>query len=724
MMSTSGLSGHVGLVNCGNTCFLNSVVQMLYHIPEFRQGVLNLSEELRNEEPLLTLYNIFERINNSMILGDPYVDIRDLLTESFECLFFLEGIEDSKNKEFRKIGVQKGYFKPENLKNYGSGVFGEKQIRNNFLDLKLASNISQVQGNNPASIDQQTKLLIEAKEKAAKNIENDLSKVYKSVSGRQQQDAGQFLTQCILSKIDVGNNTIQALYKIFKSDFNTIQRGFYISTENLEGGVTKIGGAVLNNEGIVDGKQVKFKALANYDSIDILIKNISLTNDLMPRNVQSLIDSFEEADVYVPLNPSTFFTGRAGKREFEQLDIVLPDGREIIPLKAETKSVYYIYPEQQYLIFQLSRFIDKKSIVNNRLEYQTLKNNDPVKINKEITFDHLIRDGVRQAGQTTFELEGIIVHPGTVAGGGHYFYIWKEPSTGNWITFDDSSVSSNRVIANEKYLRFQNISIERKAYILLYKKKVGGPTPIRNAAAAEYSVPDFSQASERRKILQIEEAESRMLKTMSSKLTRKLKRAILPKNKNLSSKEENFIQSFARNFNKTFKHLKPKTTIPSLAQLQAELQAEERKTASVQKFKPRVVERKVVSKNEEAAKTLYQELFTKKITIDSILNTNPDILFELVKLAKVTTDKEKSELNKQIRQKIFPLLRIKNKETESTYIYELATDPSWGKGSFIKASKYSKPFIENYTEKNFELNKKRFEKKQAKKGGRKTRRKQ
>ena len=36
-----GISGYVGLRNFGCTCYMNSLIQQLFMIPEFRRGILS-----------------------------------------------------------------------------------------------------------------------------------------------------------------------------------------------------------------------------------------------------------------------------------------------------------------------------------------------------------------------------------------------------------------------------------------------------------------------------------------------------------------------------------------------------------------------------------------------------------------------------------------------------------------------------------------------------------
>ena len=53
-----------GLQQCGNSCFMNSVLQLLYSIDEFREEILNLSVN-RNSNIIFCIKNIFELLNET-----------------------------------------------------------------------------------------------------------------------------------------------------------------------------------------------------------------------------------------------------------------------------------------------------------------------------------------------------------------------------------------------------------------------------------------------------------------------------------------------------------------------------------------------------------------------------------------------------------------------------------------------------------------------------------
>ncbi len=96
---------YVGLINCGNSCFINSTVQMLYHIPEFKAMILSNTS---SDVPFSSLRNIFTRIQeeeNAAAAENRNTrpqDIRDLLSYEFECILAKIGKEKSNYGRVRR----------------------------------------------------------------------------------------------------------------------------------------------------------------------------------------------------------------------------------------------------------------------------------------------------------------------------------------------------------------------------------------------------------------------------------------------------------------------------------------------------------------------------------------------------------------------------------------------------------------------------------------------
>lgn len=59
------MAGRVGIQNCGNTCYMNSLIQLLYSIDEFREHVINWENPYRSNCKILD-YNKYQIINSNL----------------------------------------------------------------------------------------------------------------------------------------------------------------------------------------------------------------------------------------------------------------------------------------------------------------------------------------------------------------------------------------------------------------------------------------------------------------------------------------------------------------------------------------------------------------------------------------------------------------------------------------------------------------------------------
>ena len=65
-VASSG-AAHLGLRNQGNTCYMNSLLQVLYHVPEFRRAIYSLPTSTAAElgtssRVVLELQRLFYRL--------------------------------------------------------------------------------------------------------------------------------------------------------------------------------------------------------------------------------------------------------------------------------------------------------------------------------------------------------------------------------------------------------------------------------------------------------------------------------------------------------------------------------------------------------------------------------------------------------------------------------------------------------------------------------------
>ena len=52
MLLPCASSAHLGLRNQGNTCYMNSLLQTLHHLPEFREAIYGIPTQLNNNSAL------------------------------------------------------------------------------------------------------------------------------------------------------------------------------------------------------------------------------------------------------------------------------------------------------------------------------------------------------------------------------------------------------------------------------------------------------------------------------------------------------------------------------------------------------------------------------------------------------------------------------------------------------------------------------------------------
>ena len=83
--STDAADVHLGLRNQGNTCYMNSLLQALYHLPEFRRAVYRMSSSAEDQAGTsfpLELQRVFYQLQHGLEGGLSEVGTEQL-TASF-----------------------------------------------------------------------------------------------------------------------------------------------------------------------------------------------------------------------------------------------------------------------------------------------------------------------------------------------------------------------------------------------------------------------------------------------------------------------------------------------------------------------------------------------------------------------------------------------------------------------------------------------------------------
>ena len=75
-----------GVNNCGSSCFFNSTNQMLFHIVEFREFLINHKYLFENNMIILSLINLFETMKNGNIIKSN--DIIDKKTKKLVDFYY------------------------------------------------------------------------------------------------------------------------------------------------------------------------------------------------------------------------------------------------------------------------------------------------------------------------------------------------------------------------------------------------------------------------------------------------------------------------------------------------------------------------------------------------------------------------------------------------------------------------------------------------------------
>lgn len=421
---------HVGIANSGNTCFINTSLQLLYHIPNFKELVTNFNLSnpefvreftLSKLEPVKALKNTFLKLDNAALLGKRSINISIDLNADFECLWV--GSYNETNDEFRKrLEISLGMYKKTD---YRPGE-NESDRRRRIIKEKVSA------GQDFATLVKKFAKL----EKEVNNIYNKMDErdllgtpIANSKLGfRKQHDIAEFIEQCIMSRLD--KPSARALREPVLFQYQLIKDLYYKDKPSIEG--TTIGGykKISRPSDVLPDTTLKLTLEGEYDRT----QSFYLQN-LINRNNAKLFDTFSYRNSY------------------RVIDSKIKEARLVID-KAK-----YVFPEALTHVF-----IQIKRTDFNHATLTSFKRENAVSVNKIIKID-----------DTFFECVGAGCQFGG-ANGGHYAYVHKE-SDGKWIEFNDGTIKSHdEVDRNSTFVEIiglnasSTVSLSKSAYCFLYKK--------------------------------------------------------------------------------------------------------------------------------------------------------------------------------------------------------------------------------------------------------------
>jgi ubiquitin C-terminal hydrolase len=379
---------HVGLYNCGMSCFINSTLQMLYHIPEFREMILGSTS---TQIPFSSLRNIFTKIQteeNAAAAENRDANpqqIRDLLSYEFECILG-EGEEAVKEEDYTPTG------RPQQ----DVAEFLRRCIFQKILEQKRIKN--------------QPELLKPYKDRARAGEEKKPTAELNAIMSSKNLKRYDLYIPDILSYI----YHISTENRIGHYLKNSIQTGNY--TFKMKNGIT----SEVEDLGM-EGSLHKMKVGSTKEQPEFakgLKWNASKDTQL---EVQNLIDSNSVAlDVklrndYLPQMLPKLGSNTNNPTEYVKPELLVKEDTTMLP------------KETRYVLLNLERFAKGEKMMN------------PIKINKRVKISN-----------SYFECVGVVFHIGTTIGGGHYTYNWWNGT--NWILFNDSLVSVREAADDSAFL--------------------------------------------------------------------------------------------------------------------------------------------------------------------------------------------------------------------------------------------------------------------------------
>lgn len=349
----------IGLKNCGFTCYFNSVIQMLFDIPELRDEIFKTRVE-DVKIPIQELQLLFGQ------LSGPEVD------EIFRI-----DVKSTKTVDIRKmLDILKEWMSQCVLR-------VEQELNENTLEVK-------------------TKILTKFPE-------------YPGETGTQE-DAAEFLIQCILNKLSeriLNSISLKHTYRIQYKNQIEIVNGVptTISKENI--------------------------LTQNLESAPILNLNIIKHRREKNVNINTLINELFHLENKDP------------NSKINQVEHIIP---QLMP------NYLFFYWNRTNTVIKdsVQKMINKKEITKRNLKWA--RNFETIKVNTHLELDDRII-----VEEIPYKLYSVIIHKGAGTNEGHYYYMFKE-NADTWIVFNDDRIYT---ISNTDFLREK----EKNVVLVNYKKE-------------------------------------------------------------------------------------------------------------------------------------------------------------------------------------------------------------------------------------------------------------